>query len=168
MNPQDDTIHPPARRTLLDALATATLALAGIALVVMSLVQAWQVYARYVLNSSPGWTEPVALLFMSLAVMFGAAIAVRNEAHFAFPTLVENSPPPMRRALKAFARLVAVAAGLGLMVMGGYMMVDDWGVAMPGAPLPAGLKFLALFVGGALIAIFAVERLLKGDVEPAE
>ena len=30
----------------------------------MALVQAWQVFARYVLNDSPGWTEPLALPYV--------------------------------------------------------------------------------------------------------
>ena len=55
----------------LDRLASLAMGLAGAALVGMALVQAWQVFARYVLNDSPGWTEPLALLLMSFAVMFG-------------------------------------------------------------------------------------------------
>ena len=32
-----------------------------------------------------------------------------------------------------------------------------------GAPLPSGLKFAGLCAGGALILLFAIERLLTGD-----
>jgi TRAP-type C4-dicarboxylate transport system permease small subunit len=49
------------------------------------------------------------------------------------------------------------------MVLGGTLMVDDWSVVMAGAPLPAGLKFAGLCFGGALILLFAIERLLTGD-----
>ena len=49
----------------LDSLASLAMGLAGFALVAMALIQAWQVFARYVLNDSPGWTEPLALLLMS-------------------------------------------------------------------------------------------------------
>jgi TRAP-type C4-dicarboxylate transport system permease small subunit len=57
---------------------------------------------------------------------------------------------------------------LGLTGYGLMLMIDDWDVAMAGAPLPSGLKFLGLAVGGALIALFSAERLLTGDfVEPA-
>ena len=51
----------------LDGLSVVVMALAGTALVAMALIQAWQVFARYVLNDSPGWTEPLALLLMSFA-----------------------------------------------------------------------------------------------------
>ncbi|NJC41678.1 TRAP-type C4-dicarboxylate transport system permease small subunit [Brevundimonas alba] len=147
----------------LDALAGLVMGLAGAALVGMALVQAWQVFARYVLNDSPGWTEPLALLLMSFAVMFGAAVAVRRETHFAFQTFRDAAPERGRWLLKSLSRLIAAASGAGLMVLGGTLVVDEWPVAMAGAPLPSGLKFAGLCVGGALILLFAVERLLTGD-----
>uniref|UniRef100_UPI0020916299 TRAP transporter small permease n=1 Tax=Acinetobacter baumannii TaxID=470 RepID=UPI0020916299 len=39
--------------------------LSGIGLLVMTAMVAWQVFGRYVLNASPSWTEPAALLLMS-------------------------------------------------------------------------------------------------------
>lgn len=149
-----------------DGLDTAVLALAAAALVAMALIQAWQVFARYVLNDSPGWTEPVALLLMSFAVMFGAAVAVRRETHFAFVTLRDATGPRAASGLKAVSRLIAAAAGLGLMWLGGSLMIDDWPVMMAGAALPSGLRFAALCVGGGLILLFALERLILGDFVP--
>ena len=147
----------------LDGLASLAMGLAGLALVAMALIQAWQVFARYVLNDSPGWTEPLALLLMSFAVMFGAAVAVRRESHFAFQTFRDAMPGPQQWLMKSISRLIAAAGGAGLMVLGGTLMIDDWPVVMAGAPLPAGLKFAGLCFGGALILLFALERLLTGD-----
>jgi TRAP-type C4-dicarboxylate transport system permease small subunit len=153
----------PGLARALDGLASLAMTLAGIALVAMALVQAWQVFARYVLNDSPGWTEPLALLLMSFAVMFGAAVAVRRESHFAFQTLRDAMPGPQQWLMKSISRLIAAAGGAGLMVLGGTLMIDDWPVVMAGAPLPAGLKFAGLCLGGGLILLFAIERLLTGD-----
>lgn len=153
-------------RRPLDGFSGLILGLAGLALVAMALVQAWQVFARYVLNDSPGWTEPVALLLMSFAVMFGAAVGVRRETHFAFQNLRDALPGPTQAVLKAVTRLIAAAAGLGLMILGGSLMIDDWAVPMAGAPVPSGLRFAALAVGGLLILIFALERLFTGDLPP--
>ena len=147
----------------LDGLSVAVMGLAGMALVAMALIQAWQVFARYVLNDSPGWTEPLALLLMSFAVMFGASVAVRRETHFAFQTVLHALPARPQWVLKSISRLIAVAAGAGLMWLGGSLMIDEWPVAMAGAPLPSGLKFAGLCVGGALILLFSIERLLTGD-----
>ena len=95
------------------------------------------------------------------------AVGVRRETHFAFMNLRDALPGPLQWLMKTVARLIAAASGLGLMIAGGMLMIDDWSVSMPGAPLPAGLRFLALTVGGGLILLFALERLLTGDA-PAE
>jgi TRAP-type C4-dicarboxylate transport system permease small subunit len=147
-----------------DALARATIAIAGLCLCALVLVLAWQVFGRYVLNDSPGWTEPVALTLMSVAALFGAAVAVRGETHFNFPTLVEKAPAPIRAALKALARLISLAFGAALAFYGGFLMLDSWEVPMAGAPLPEGVSFVGICLGGALIALFAMERLISGDV----
>lgn len=157
------TDTPRVTARTLDRFAALVMTLAGVALVGMALVQFWQVFARYVLNDSPGWTEPVALLMMSVAVMCGASVAVRRETHFAFQTLAQSLPGAMQVILKTITRLIAAAAGGGLMWLGGALMIDEWPVTMAGAPLPAGLKFAGLCFGGALILLFALERLLTGD-----
>jgi TRAP-type C4-dicarboxylate transport system permease small subunit len=145
------------------AVASAAIAIAATSLCALVLVLAWQVFGRYVLNSSPSWTEPVALTLMSVAALFGAAIAVRSESHFAFPTLVENAPGPLRALLKVLARLIALGFGLALAGFGGFLMVDSWTVPMAGAPFPEGVGHIGLCAGGALIALFSLERLMFGD-----
>ena len=141
-------------------LARGAITIACVALIAMTLVEGWQVFARYVLNDSPSWTEPVALLLMSAAMMLGAAVGVRNEAHFGFFLLVHVASPPVRTLLVSIARLIIVAIGSLLAYWGAVLLTDGWDVRMAGAPLPQGLYFLPICVGGALIALFALERLL--------
>ena len=145
------------------AIAKLTVWIAATALCVLVVVLSWQVFGRYVLNQSPSWTEPVAMTMMGVAALFGAAIAVRAESHFAFPTLVESAPGPVRAALKALGRLIALLFGLALAVFGGFLMIDSWDVPMAGAPFPEGVSNIGVCVGGALIALFALERLIFGD-----
>ena len=147
-------------KTCLDGLARIAIMIASASLVGMALVEGWQVFARYVLNNSPSWTEPVALLLMSTVMMLGAAVGTRNDAHFGFFIAVEAAPQRARRVLLAIARLIAAAIGLLLAIWGGELLLDSWGVPMAGAPLPQGLVFLPFSVGGALISLFAIERLI--------
>ena len=146
---------------LLDLLSKATTVIAGAAVIGMAAAELWQVIARYVLNDAPSWTEPVALLCMSTAMMFGAAAGVRANSHFSFSLLVDAAPPPLRRALRTLAWLIAAGIGLMLMAWGVVMVRDAWGYPMSGAPLPQGLIYLPLGLGGALIALFAVECILR-------
>ncbi len=150
-------------------VANAALVVACVALAAMALVEAWQVIARYVLNDSPGWTEPVAVLLMNTAMMFGAATAVRSDRHFGFFILVHAVPPRAQRLLQAFARIVAAVAGLVLAIWGAQLVRGDWDVPMAGAPLPQGMAFLPISAGGVLIVLFAIERLwLPAGNEAAE
>lgn len=151
----------------LSALAQGATVIACLALVGMTLVEAWQVFARYVLNDSPSWTEPVVLLLMSAAMMFGAAAGVRSESHFGFFITVHVAPPRVRRVLLAISRLTVFAIGAVLAFWGGVLLVDGWSIPMAGAPLPQGLMFLPIGLGGALIALFALERLLSAAPSPS-
>jgi TRAP-type C4-dicarboxylate transport system permease small subunit len=159
------TNRAPLQRAL-DQVARAAVALAGLSILGMACVEGWQVFARYVLNDSPSWTEPLALFFMSMTMMFGAAIGVRANRHFGFFILVESSRPSVRRALKVLARLIAAAIGLMLAGWGGEMMIDSWDYSMAGAPLPQGMVYLPLCLGGALIALFALEQVFLPDPQP--
>lgn len=143
-------------------LADLTLLIAGLSLVVLALVEGWQVFARYVLNDSPSWSEPVALLCMKLAMMLGAAAGVRAQGHFGFFIGVHAAPPGVQHLLLAFSRIVQAGVGLLLFIWGARLSYETWGVSMPGAALPLGMGYLPLWLGGALITIFAVELLLRG------
>jgi TRAP-type C4-dicarboxylate transport system permease small subunit len=156
------------RKGILDRLEQAALVFAAVTLVAVVTVQAWQVFARYVLNDSPSWTEPMALVFIGNTAMLGAAVGVRRETHFSFPLLADSAPWPVRQACRAVARLAMLALGAGLAWFGFILMVDASGVAMAGAPLPVGLRFAPVAWGGALIALFALERLIRGLAEKRE
>ena len=152
---------------ILDRLETAALVFAALTLVAVVLVQAWQVFARYVLNDSPSWTEPLALLLIANTAMLGAAVGVRRETHFGFPLLADAAPPLVAAVCRAVARVAMLGLGVGLGVLGAVLAVDGWSVAMAGAPLPVGLRFAPVALGGALIAVFALERLVAGMRAPA-
>src|SRR5262245_57073274 len=97
------TQAPVAVRPLtvvMNRLSAGAIAIAGSALVGMAIVEVWQVFARYVLNNSPSWTEPLALLLMTTAMMFGAAAGVRANRHFGFFIVVEHARPPVQRVLR--------------------------------------------------------------------
>ena len=143
----------------LDKLARITTWIAGLALVSMAAVQAWQVFARYVLNASPDWTEPVALLLLNTAMMFGAAVGVRAESHFGFFIARDAAPPRVARAMHAFSRLVVATVGGLLAWWGAVLTADSWEVPMAGARIPEGTFYLPLCLGGVLIAVFSLHHL---------
>jgi TRAP-type C4-dicarboxylate transport system permease small subunit len=162
ITPEAETAAVATRITsTLDVLDRAALVTACAGLIGMAVVQGWQVFARYVLNNSPSWTEPLALLCMSTTMMLSAACGVRASRHFGFFILVETSKPKVRAVLLAISSLIAVAIGLMLAVWGAKMVSEAWDYPIAGAPFPQGVAYLPMTLGGLLIAIFAVEKWLS-------
>lgn len=152
---------PPANpfRKAVDALAAISVAVAGAALLGLVLVQAWQVFARYVLNDSPPWTAPVTLVLLSAAMSFGAAAGVHGNRHFGFFLLAQSLRPRAKRVVDAIVCLVVAAIGAVLACDGWLLWRDGLGIRMAGAPLPESAGYLPLSLGGVLMVVFAVDRL---------
>ena len=153
-------------RGWLDRLASFSTAIAGFALLGMVAVQALQVFARYVLNDSPGWTEPVALLLVNTAMSFGAAAGVRRGSHFGFFILVHSAGPRLRRVLTAISSLVIASIGAVLALWGGELLLDGIDIPMAGAPLPQSAVYAPMSMAGALICLFALQRLAAAFIAP--
>ena len=149
--------HPITRA--LSRLSAGALWLSGLGLVVMTSFVAWQVFGRYVLNSSPSWTEPAALLLMSWFILLGSAIGVREGNHLGFETALHYAPPPLRRAMLFTTEVLTIGFGLAMAWYGGILTAETWSANMAGLPIPQGMDYLPLAVGGALIALFAAEKL---------
>ena len=145
--------------TPLDRVSDAALAIAALALAGLVVVQGWQVLARYVLNDSPSWTEPLTLLLLSTAMSLGAAAGVHTRRHFSFSLLADAMRPGIRRAVDALTVLVIAAVGAVLAWWGAVLLVDGLDVRIAGAPMPQSIGFLPLAAGGALMTVFALARL---------
>jgi TRAP-type C4-dicarboxylate transport system permease small subunit len=70
-----------AIRPGLGALNRASLYIAGVGMVLMTLIIGWQVFSRYILNDSPSWSEPLSIHLMAWFIMLGAAVGVRESVH---------------------------------------------------------------------------------------
>src|SRR5271155_2506963 len=68
-------------RRAMDGLYCGCAAIAGSALVIISLVVPWGVYTRYVLDSAASWPEPMAILLSIVLTFFGAAACYRSGTH---------------------------------------------------------------------------------------
>ena len=141
-------------------IATVALWSAAVGLVTMTVAIAWQVFGRYVLNDSPHWTEPGALLLMSWFILIGAAVGVRESDHLGFEIGLAYAPPRLRRAMQATTFGLIALFGLGMAWYGAKLSAGTWSAAMSGLPVPQGVDYLPLVVGGLLIALFAIEKLL--------
>ncbi len=143
----------------LEALATVVIHIAVVALLGLVVVQGWQVFARYVINDSPSWTEPVTLLLLSTAMSMGAAAGVHTHRHFGFFLLAEHLNPLARRVVDALVPLVVASIGAVIAWWGWVLWIDGLHIKAAGAHLPQSVNYLPLSLGGALMVVFALNRL---------
>jgi TRAP-type C4-dicarboxylate transport system permease small subunit len=166
MNPNDSTLHATNRPDPLAPLAQASLWIAALAVLGLVGVQGWQVIARYLLNDSPGWTEPVAVLLLVSAMSFGSATAVHARTHFAFSLLAQRARPPLRRVLVGIQHTVVLSIGAVLAYWSGRLLLDGLALRMAGAPLPQSANFAPLLAGSALMVLFAAQALWRDALAP--
>ncbi len=155
----------------LDIVCTIALAIAGVALVLMTGVVAWGVFGRFVLNDTPAWAEASAMLLMAWVIMGAAAVGVRESFHMGFDTLKQQLPPALERSCDVVSDLVVTGFGLGMLYFGSELAWGVWDATLPTLGLPGSVEYLPLVLGGLLITLFGLERLLAhlaGLQAPAE
>jgi TRAP-type C4-dicarboxylate transport system permease small subunit len=150
----------PIRRAA-RAASAGLLAVGAAGLVAMTGIVGWQVFGRYVLNSSPSWSEQASLTLMIWYVSFAAAAGVREGFHIRILAVQNAAPPKLRDALKTVADLAVGALGVAMAVWGGELVGRTWSHEIPTLGLPRGVAYLPLPIAGALMTLFALERILE-------
>ncbi|TDT93792.1 TRAP-type C4-dicarboxylate transport system permease small subunit [Azorhizobium sp. AG788] len=151
---------------LVRGLSRIALYVSGLGLLLMTAVVFWQVIGRYVLNDSPSWTEPFALLLMSWFILLGAAVGVREGDHLGFEIGLHFAPPPVRRVMEIITHVLITGFGAAMAWYGWDLAMGTWSAKMAGVNLPQGVDYLPLVGGGGLIVLFSLERLLHDLVAP--
>lgn len=151
------SLHPVQRAA--KAASNLLIGVAAAGLVAMTIIIGWQVLGRYVLGSSPSWTEQAAQTLMIWFAFLAAAAGIREGFHIRIVALEEAAPPRIRRLMQVVASLIVCVCGLLMLVLGGELVVRTWSHTIPSLGIPRGLAYLALPISGGLVMLFAVERL---------
>lgn len=135
----------------------------------MVVIVVWQVFARYALHRSPGWSEEVARYLLVWIAMIGAAAVLRGGGHVAVGWFVLRLRGPAR-AVALAVRDLALAVALGVLGVQGveYAAVN---AAQDSAALEVPMAYVqaALPLGAALCgAMLALSRLAGEVWLPAE
>ncbi|UHS63564.1 TRAP transporter small permease [Agrobacterium vaccinii] len=145
---------------ILTKLNTAVLYVAGVGLVAMTAIVAWQVFCRYILNDSPSWTEPGAVILMSWFIFLGAAVGVRENNHMGFDVLLYVLPPSGKKWLRMISDLVIFVFGIGMIWYGANLVGLTANTTMPALGISGAWDYVPLVGGGILITLFALERII--------
>jgi TRAP-type C4-dicarboxylate transport system permease small subunit len=150
-----------SRLSRLSAFASAAVRwFAGIGLMLMTAIIAWQVFARYVLNASPAWGEQAALLLMIWYVMFAAAAGVREGFHIRITVFADSLSDQPRRVINLLAHTVVGLFGLAMVWWGIDLVRETWEHVIPTLGLSRGFAYIPIPAAGALIFGFALEHVI--------
>jgi len=139
------------------------LLLSALSLALMMAILTWQVFSRYLLGDSPAWAEQSALILMIWMTFLGSASGIAEGFHIRIVEGVTSLAQPGRsRAIKA-ANLLIILAGILILFLGIRLVGATWANAVPTLPLTRGMVYLVIPFSGGLMAVFALQKLLRGE-----
>lgn len=150
---------------LTQRLTRVALAVSASGLVLMTFIIGWQVFARYLLNDSPAWSESIALLLMIYYVMLAAAVGVYEGFHLGLTFVLDHLPGASRRRLEMFNFSLMAMFGLIVLINSielAHITVEH---VIPTLGISRAFAYLPFAMAGSLMALFALEKLILVKIE---
>jgi TRAP-type C4-dicarboxylate transport system permease small subunit len=148
----------------MNALHAVCMAIAGICLVVITLIIPWGVFTRYVLNSAASWPEPMAVLLMVWFSFMSAAVCYRENLHIGVGILPASLTGTRRLILGLVVEAAMIGISLFMFHYGIKLVAATWYQVIADFPIiSTGIAYLPVPVGGAVVVLFVVERVWVGN-----
>ncbi len=135
--------------------------LGSIGLVAMTAIISWQIFGRFVLDSSPSWTEQASLVLMIWYVMFAAAAGVHEGFHIRI-AMLEERLGKHAAMVRRFTALVVLLLGLVLLIYGAQMTWLVRETTIPSLGISRSVAYIPMPISGLLMALFALPQILDG------
>ncbi|PJG54185.1 C4-dicarboxylate ABC transporter permease [Bradyrhizobium forestalis] len=135
-------------------------------LLVIVAIVFYQVFGRYVLNSSPTWTENLALVLILYVTLIGAAVGVRDAGHIGMDSLLVMLPDHVREKIELLIHVLVAVFGIAMAYNGWILGASVGTVKIPNLGLPEVIRYVPLIASGILIVSFSIEHiiaLLRGE-----
>lgn len=147
------------KRGMADMGADALVKLGAIGLLAMTFIVGWQVFGRYVLESSPSWSEQTAMLLMIWYVFLTAAAGVWERFHIRIELLELTFSLVWRRRLRILIHALIFIFGTIFLVYGALLAWDVRDHVIPSLGISRGWAYVVIPFSGLLIALFSLGRI---------
>jgi TRAP-type C4-dicarboxylate transport system permease small subunit len=145
---------------LLDALEMALKLTVGLLIAIVVGLTAYGVPMRYIFLRPQAWAMEISRFGFPWLVMLGAAVIVRQKAHISITFFLDRMPPALRFCWNLLLH-VGMLAFCWVLVQQGcaiYPVVAE--ARSPTLSWSMGWLYLSVPVGGALMGLFLLERLV--------
>lgn len=146
-----------------DRVAGALLWISGIGLITMTLIVGWQVFARYILNASPSWSEQATLLLMIWYALLAAAAGFQQGFHIRIVAGQVAVGPKLARMMRIVIEILVLGTGLMFIFSGWWIAEMFASNAIPSLPLSRFWAYLPIPLAGVFITLFSAVR-LAGEI----
>ena len=123
-------------------------------------IVAWQVFGRYVLNSSPTWAENLALVLILYVTLLGAAVGVRDAGHIGMESILILVPEGPRRYAEIGIHVLVGIFGAAMAWNGTILGMSVASYKLANIDLPESVRYVPLVFSGALIVLFSIEHVI--------
>ena len=151
-------------RQAMEWLYIACIAVAGVAMLIMTIIIPFGVFMRYWVNSPASWPEPAGILLMVLFSFVGGGAAYRAKAHIAVGTLLNMLNDSNRLRMERIADVGMGIIALFMIRWGVLLVQATWQNTIAEFPeLSVGVTYLPIPVAGGITLLFVIERLWLGE-----
>lgn len=151
----------------MDALHHGLVFVAGVALVVITVIIPYGVFTRFVLNSAASWPEPMAILLMIVLSFLSAVICYREHLHISVGMLPNALTGWARTALGVAIEISMLCMSVFMLWYGIGLCRATWNQSIAEFPgVSVGVSYLPVPIAGVLTILFIFERFLKGNWFP--
>jgi len=123
-----------------------------------------QIFARFLLESAPSWTEEASRFLFIYAISFAAGLAMKQK-YYVHLDLIFNKLSPKGQQLLEFLIAVFVILLFGIFTFFSVQFISlGHAETSPSMSIPMSFAFLSMFVMGISISFFAwidAQRALK-------
>lgn len=139
--------------------------LGGICVVVFSVLVLdvlWGVFTRH-FSEQPAWTEELARLLLVWLAILGGVLAYAGDRHLGVDVLVSRFHSTTHRHARVTGHLCVLGFSVSVLLIGGIDLFRDRldsGQMMSTLSIPKAWFYLVLPVGGGLISLLAIEKIL--------
>ncbi len=123
----------------------------------LSVFVAWQVFARYVLNSGQFWAEEASIITMIWIGILGASSTLWTDSHIGLNVLSDRLSPTAKVVLRAVGDFLIAGFGVYLFFQGLQLVTRITGT-WSALRIPIGRTYLVVPISAALMVLFSASK----------
>lgn len=131
-----------------------------ICLCLMTIIIAWQIFGRFVLNHSPDWSTAISMLLMVYVGLLMIAVGVRQRFHLRLWIGLDFIGKKYQRYLMMFNYVLVMVLGLYMLIYGIKLMILTSHQMLAILLVSRSIDYASLVISGFCVTLFSLEHII--------